>query len=80
MELCKSCRSVCECVTEHSPVLVCDYHLRASLKKSAKDSTKLAETEKEGSLELSLALIAVGMLVMLIPCAICHCCKKKKCN
>ncbi len=78
MELCKSCRSVCETVTEHSPVLVCNYHLSAKLQKSAKDTAKLAETEKEGSLELSLALIAVAMLVLLIPCTIHHCCKKKK--
>lgn len=78
MELCKNRRSVCECVTEHSPVLVCDYHLRAAVKKSGKDSTKLAETEKEGSVELSLCLIAVGALIVLLPCMIRHCSKKKK--
>lgn len=78
MDLCKKCSSVCECVKEHSPVLVCDYHLSAKLRKSAKDSTALAQSEKEGSLELSLALVAVGVLVMAIPCVVHHCCIKKK--
>ncbi len=80
MELYKSCCDVCRCVTEHSPVLTCDYHLSAALKKNGHDSEKVAETVKEGSFELSLCLFAAGCLLILLPCMMHHtfCGRKKK--
>lgn len=79
MELCK-CRKVCHEIGQHSPILVCDYHMSTALKKNASDPAKLGETVKEGSFELPIVLIAVGALMLMLPCMMHKACKCLSCH